>query len=99
MKYQKIYDIFVAVLFILVILLFITIAVIQIRSDKALLSSKATKYKVKELEKGTVFIINDEIGYIAGDSIWVNMSTLKVDTKDSVAMMCVVVSKLPFSIK
>lgn len=67
---------------------------------------KLINYKVRELEKNTVFTITDSIGgynmprrlLINGnnkdvfDTVWVNMNTRKIDTKDSTAMMCVIVN-------
>jgi len=71
--------------------------------------SKIHYYKVKELERNTMFTITDSIGgynniqkntTISGrtelyaDTIWVNMNTLKIDTKDSTAMMCVIINEI-----
>lgn len=69
---------------------------VQYEGDKKdELIEKRAVYKVKELEKGTVFTITDTVNALAPkDSIWVNMRTRQVDPNDSVAMMCVVVSKI-----
>lgn len=56
--------------------------------------NKVTEYKVRELEKNTVFTITDSSStFSEGDSIWVNMSTNKIDAGDSVAMKCLIIKK------
>lgn len=58
-------------------------------------SDSVHTYKVKELEKNTVFNITDSIGgFAAKDTVWVNYKTMMVDPRDSVAMQCVVVEEI-----
>jgi len=52
------------------------------------------KYKVKELERNTVFTIQEQDTlYKVGDTVWVNTNTRKIDPVDSVAMRCVITNK------
>lgn len=53
------------------------------------------RYKVKELEKNTVFNISDSIGgFKPKDTVWVNYTTLMVDPLDSIAMKVVIIEEI-----
>lgn len=52
-------------------------------------------FKVRELEQNTVFTIKDSTNLLQpNDSVWVNMTTRRVDPIDSVAMKCVVLERV-----
>lgn len=54
-------------------------------------NSSTIEYKVRELEKNTVFIITDSSAlYQDLDTVWINMKTKKIDPNDSTAMKCVI---------
>ena len=53
------------------------------------------RYKVKELEKNTVFNISDSIGgFKSKDTVWVNYKKMMVDPLDSIAMQCVIIEEI-----
>jgi len=52
-------------------------------------------YQVKEFERNTVFNVTDSIGgYNPKDTIWINMTDLSIDPRDSTAMMGVIVKEI-----
>lgn len=52
-------------------------------------------YKVKELEKNTVFNISDSIGgFKPKDTVWVNYKKMMVDPLDSIAMKAVIIEEI-----
>ena len=52
-------------------------------------------YKVKELEKNTVFNISDSIGgFKPKDTVWVNYSKMMVDPLDSVSMRAIIIEEI-----
>jgi len=52
-------------------------------------------YKVRELEMTPVFTIKDSTNLLQpNDSVWVNLSTRRVDPADSTAMKCVVLERI-----
>lgn len=54
-------------------------------------NSSTIEYKVRELEKNTVFTITDSSAlYQDLDTVWINMKTKKIDPNDSTAMKCVI---------
>ena len=52
-------------------------------------------YKVKELEKNTVFNISDSIGgFKSKDTVWVNYKKMMVDPLDTVSMRAIIIEEI-----
>lgn len=68
------------------------VAIITIRAVNDLPSGK--RVKVKELKHNTILYITTTDRYSKGDSVFVNIKTLKIDPLDSTAMKCVVIENL-----
>jgi len=66
----------------------ILVLMIHISSE---MTNRPAQLKVRELEKNSVFIIKDSSNlYKIGDTVLVNMTTIKIDPKDSIGMYCVI---------
>jgi len=75
-------------------LIIIAIAITSDQKDKRHTKNKYI-YQVRELERNTVFNITDSIGgFSAKDTVYINMSKLTIDPKDSVAMIGVIVKEI-----
>jgi len=76
-------------------LLFSILGIVSIKNytnkvDKEL-SKTPKQLKVRELERNSKFVVQDSSSlYKIGDTVLVNMKTLKIDPKDSVGMYCVI---------
>jgi len=79
--------------FVGVIITFIIICTLDVTQTE---NNKAVHtYQVRELERNTVFNITDSIGgFSAKDTVYINMSKLTIDPKDSVAMIGVIVKEI-----
>lgn len=64
-------------------------------NKKVIYTKPIYRYKVKELEKNTVFNISDSIGgFKPKDTVWVNYKKMMVDPLDSIAMQCVIIEEI-----
>ena len=64
-------------------------------NEEVIYAKPIYRYKVKELEKNTVFNISDSIGgFKPKDTVWVNYSKMMVDPLDTVSMRVIIIEEI-----